>query len=244
MESGYYAAFTALASRMQALDLVANNLANVSTTGFRGQHEFYRAVTANLGDRVLSPLNTAINNFGVMGGANIDLRQGNLQSTGNSLDLAVSGPGFFAVQTVGGIRYTRNGSFHVNKKGQIVTQQDDPVLGPNGPIQVPDGEISVSQDGTVSVNSAVAGQVRLAEFAPGTDLVAEGESNFIAPAGAEKPAVSSSINDGMLESSNLNPVQESVALMILQRHSEMLSRTLSIFLNDFDRTAVQDLSRV
>jgi flagellar basal-body rod protein FlgF/flagellar basal-body rod protein FlgG len=242
MDSGYYAAFTGLIARMDALDVVANNLANVSTTGFRGQHEFYEAVTANAGI-ALSPLNAAINNYGVLGGANLDLQQGSLQSTGNKLDLGIRGGAYFAVQTPRGTRYTRNGSFHVSAVGQLVNEDGDPVLGPAGPIQVPQGSIDIATDGTVSVANSVTGQIRLASFAPGTDLAAEGSTNFIAPAGSEKPATDSTMASGMLEASNLSPVKETVTLMVLQRHTELLERTLSIFLDDFNRTAVQDLAR-
>ena len=94
MNSGYYAAFTGLVARLDALDVIANNLANVGTTGFRGQREFYSAVTANLTGQALTPLNRAINDFGVLGGSNLDLRQGSLQSTGNKLDLAIDGSAF------------------------------------------------------------------------------------------------------------------------------------------------------
>jgi flagellar basal-body rod protein FlgF len=243
MDSGYYAAFTGLIARMDALDVVANNLANVSTTGFRGQHEFYEAVTANAGATVLSPLNIAINNYGVLGGANLDMQQGSLQSTGNTLDLGIRGGAFFAVQTSRGTRYTRNGSFHVSAAGQIVTQDGDPVLGTAGPIQVPEGALGVASDGTVTVNNSVTGQIRLASFAPGTDLTSEGNTNFVAPVGSEKPATDSTMASGMLEASNLSAVKETVTLMVLQRHTEMLERTLSIFLDDFNRTAVQDLAR-
>src|SRR5271156_749018 len=156
MNSGYYAAFTGLVARIQALDVLANNLANVNTTGFRAQHEFYRAVTAGLGQQPLTALNQAINNFGVAGGSTVDERQGSLASTGNNLDLAMSGPGYFSVQTPAGIRYTRNGSFHVTASGEIVNDSEDPVLGPGGPIQLPPGEIAISEDGTVSVAGAVA----------------------------------------------------------------------------------------
>jgi flagellar basal-body rod protein FlgF/flagellar basal-body rod protein FlgG len=243
MDSGYYAAFTGLIARMDALDVVANNLANVSTTGFRGQHEFYEAVTANAGAAVLSPLNIAINNYGVLGGVNLDIQQGSLQSTGNTLDLGIRGAAFFAVQTSRGTRYTRNGSFHVSAAGQIVTQDGDPVLGNSGPIQVPEGALGVASDGTVTVNNSVTGQIRLASFAPGTDLTPEGNTNFVAPVGSEKPATDSTMASGMLEGSNLSAVKETVTLMVLQRHTEMLERTLSIFLDDFNRTAVQDLAR-
>jgi flagellar basal-body rod protein FlgF len=242
MNSGYYAAFTGLVARMQALDLLANNLANVNTTGFRSQHEFYQAVTASLANQPLTPLNRAINDFGVLGGSIVDVRQGNLTSTGNNLDLGVSGPAFFAVQTGNGVRFTRNGSFHVNTQGQVVTEDESPVLGAQGPLQLPPGKVTIAPDGTISVADAVAGQVRLVEFVPGTNLVPEGNSNFIAPDGADKPATSSSVEQGMLESSNLNPVQATVQLIALQRHAELLERTLSIFQNDFNRTAVQQLA--
>jgi len=244
MDSGYYAAFTGLAARMQALDVVANNLANVNTTGFRGQFEFYESVSAGLGNQLLSPVNAAANDYGVLGGADVDLDQGNFVPTGNPLDLAVKGSAFFAIRTPRGIRYTRNGSFHVNAAGQIVNQDGDLVLGPKDvAIQVPQGEIKIADDGAVSVAGALAGNIRLIDFAPGTDLLPEGDTNFIAPAGAAKDAADSTVAEGMLESSNVSPVKETVELIMLQRHSEMLERTLSIFLDDFNRTAATDLAR-
>jgi len=243
MGSGYYAAYTGLAARMDALDVVANNLANVSTVGYRGQNEFYEAVTASSEPQALSPLNAAINDYGVLGGSSINLAEGNLQETGNNLDLAIKGTGFFVVQTPRGIRYTRDGAFHVSAKGQIVDEQGDPVLNPrNLPVQVPLGSVAIASDGTVSVDSAVAGRLQVAEFAPGTPLTPEGDTNFIAPAGAAKPAKDSTVAAGMLESSNLNAIQETVTLMVLQRHAEMLEKALSIFLDDFNRTAVQQLA--
>jgi flagellar basal-body rod protein FlgF len=243
MNSGYYAAFTGLVARLDALDVIANNLANLNTTGFRGEREFYSAVTANLTGVALSPLNRAINDFGVLGGARLDLTQGSLQSTGNNFDLAISGSAFFAVQTAHGVRYTRNGSFRVNPAGQVVTQDGDPVLGPAGPIVLPPGEATIAEDGTIAVGGAVAGQIRMVDFAPGTDLQSEGNSNFIAPLGSEQAATNSKIQQGMLESANLNPVQQTVTMMALQRHAELLERTLSVFQNDLDKTAIEDMAR-
>lgn len=242
MNSGYYAAYAGLLARMQALDVLANNLANANTTGFRSQHEFYQSVTANLANQPLTPLNRAINDFGVLGGSLIDLSQGNLQTTGNNTDLGIDGPGFFAVQTPGGVRFTRNGSFHVNAQGQVVTQDESPVLGAQGPIQLPPGKVTVALDGTISVADAVAGQVRLVEFDSGTSLIPEGNSNFIAPAGADHSATKTEVEQGMLEASNLNPVQATVQLIALQRHAELLERTLSIFQNDFNKAAIQQLA--
>jgi len=244
MDSGYYAAFTGLAARLQALDLVANNLANVGTTGFRGQFEYYQSVSAGIGNHLFSPINAAANDYGVLGGADVDLAQGSFQTTGNPLDVAITGTSFFAIQTPHGIRYTRNGSFHLNAVGQIVNQDENLVLGPNGPIQLPQGEVAIGHDGSISVAGAVAGNLRLIDFAPGTSLLPEGATNFIAPAGAPLDATNSTVSSGMLEAANVSPVKETVALIALQRHSEMLERTLSVFLDDFNRTAATDLARV
>ena len=243
MDSGYYAAFTGLAARLQALDVVANNLANVGTTGFRGQFEYYASVSAGIGNQLLSPINIAANDYGVLGGADIDLGQGSFQSTGNPLDVAITGNAFFAIQTARGVRYTRNGSFHLNAAGQIANQDEDLVLGPSGPLQLSQGDVAVGRDGAISVAGAVAGNLRLVEFAPGTSLLPEGATNFIAPTGAAQDATNSSVSSGMLEAANVSPVKETVELIALQRHSEMLERTLSIFLDDFNRTAVTDLAR-
>jgi len=244
MDSGYYAAFTGLVSRLQALDVIANNLANINTTGFRGQREFYRSVTANLAGYPLSPINQVINDYGVLGGSLVDLHQGNLQKTGNTTDLAISGPAFFVVQSPGGIRYTRNGTFRLSPAGQLVTEDGEPVMGPrNLPIQVPQGKIEIASDGTVSVAGATVGQIQLVEFTSGTQLTPEGNSNFIAPEGSNAPATKSTVAQSMLESSNLNPIEQTVTMMALQRHSELLERTLSIFQNDFDKTAEEDLAR-
>lgn len=244
MNSGFYAAFAGLLARTQAFELAANNLANVNTTGYKAQHEFYRSLVTNQSGRPLSPLNRAINDFGVLGGGVVDLRPGNLERTGSELDLAVEGSGFFAVQTPGGVRYTRNGDFRLDASGQLVTPAGNPVLGEQGPIAVPGGLVSISADGTLSVSGAVAARLRLVEFAPGTLLTPEGNSYYSAPAGAAQEAVDSRIRQGVLEASNINPVASAVSLMALQRHTEMLQRALSIFHTEFNRIAAEELPRV
>jgi flagellar basal-body rod protein FlgF/flagellar basal-body rod protein FlgG len=117
------------------------------------------------------------------------------------------------------------------------------VLGPNGPIDLPPGEITIAQDGTIMVAGAIAGQVRMAGFPAGTQLTPEGNSNFAAPAGSETVSTDSIVRQGMLESANLNPIQATVTMMALQRHAELLERTLSVFQNDLDKTAIEEMAR-
>ena len=129
MNSGYYAACAGLKTQTQALEFIANNLANINTTGYRGQQPTFHSFLAGAKNVAANPLNQAINDFNILGGARLDLSAGNMQSTGNSFDLALEGDGFFSVQTSAGTMYTRNGNFQVSAKGQLITAQGDAVLG-------------------------------------------------------------------------------------------------------------------
>jgi flagellar basal-body rod protein FlgF len=244
MDSGFYSAFTGLAARMQSLDLLANNLANVNTAGYKAQKEFYRAFAASLSNRSLTPVNQAINDYGLMGGARVDLSSGALQTTGNDTDAALDGTGFFVVNTKGGMRYTRNGNFSLNTSRQLVDSQGNLVQGQGGPIQVPSGKLTISTDGSVSVDGALVAQLKVVDFAPGTQLSPEGNTNFVAPADANPIPTTAQVRQGMLEASNSDPVTSAVSLIDLQRNAEMMQRALTIFNTDFNQTAVQELPRV
>jgi flagellar basal-body rod protein FlgF/flagellar basal-body rod protein FlgG len=246
MDSGYYAAFTALLAGTQALEVAANNLANISTTGYKAQREFYKSLTASLDNspRQLSSLNQAINNYSVLGGATVDVQAGMLERTGNDLDVAMEGSGFFVVQTKAGSRYTRNGNFQVDGDGQLVTAWGDPVMGDQGPIQIPSGAVSISPDGTISSMGAVVDRLQTVDFAPGTVLVPEGNSTYKAETGSPTPAVDPRVRQGMLEASNMNSITGTIGLIMIQRQTQLFEQALSIFHNDFDKSAAEDLPRV
>lgn len=244
MDSGFYAACAGLRAQSQALEVSAHNLANVNTAGFRGQQTTFQSLLATANPTVPTVLNLATNNFGVLEGTHLDLTAGNLQHTGNPLDLGIEGAGFFAIQTAGGTRYTRNGSFRVASSGELQTAAGDPVVGNQGVIRVPAGAVSVSSDGTISVNGAVAGNIRLVEFVPGTRLTSEGGTLVSAPNGSAQPAKHSSVQAGTLESSNVNPITSVMTLIAVQRHAEMLQRALSLFDSEFNRIAATEVPRV
>lgn len=244
MDSGYYAASTALAARTQALDTIANNLANASTPGYRAEHNVFSSVLAASESASGTPLSKAINNFGILSGTTLDLSQGSLQKTGNDLDLAIQGPSFFVVQTASGPMYTRNGSFQVSVKGQLVTAAGDAVMGDNGVIPMLPGPVSIGPDGTISSDGAVAGKVRLVDFPAGTQLQSEGGTYYSAPANTAKPAADSTVQQGSLENSNVNPIFSMVELITAQRAAETMQRALMMFNTDMDKTATQDLPKV
>jgi flagellar basal-body rod protein FlgF/flagellar basal-body rod protein FlgG len=229
---------------MQELDTIANNLANVNTVGYRGEKNVFKSVLAGAGAADDSALDRAINDYGVMGGTELDLSQGALQKTGNNLDLAIQGPGYFEVQTANGTVYTRNGSFEVSGQGQLVTATGDAVMGERGAITMLPGSVSISADGTISSNGAVTGKIRVVEFPAGTKLTSMGNSFYSAPADTAETSTKSDVRQGMLESSNVNPIFGMVELVTAQRSAEMMQRALSMFNSEIDKTATQELPKV
>lgn len=170
MDSGFYAACAGLRAKSQALEIVANNVANLSSTGHRAHQATFRSLIAMSSHADGNAMNRAVNDFGVLGGSRLDLSAGSMEQTGHPLDLAIEGDGYFAVQSGKQTLYTRNGNFHVSTAGQLLSAQGDPILGEQGPILVPSGPVAVGPDGTLSVDGAIAGKLRLVKFGRGASL--------------------------------------------------------------------------
>jgi flagellar basal-body rod protein FlgF len=117
-------------------------------------------------------------------------------------------------------------------------------MGDNGVIRIVGGPVTVSADGTISVQGAVAGKMKLVEFLPGTALESLGKTYYGAPKNTGTPTRQSTIAQGSLESSNVNPVASAVALVAVQRYAEMMQRALSMFHTEFNRIATEDIPRV
>ncbi|ADV82637.1 flagellar hook-basal body protein [Terriglobus saanensis] len=249
MDSGLYAAYNGLLARTQALDTAANNLSNTNTVGFRAQRDYFRGVLAGMppGD-LESQVGDAVNSFGILGGNTLDLSQGEITATGNPLDLALDGSGFFAVQTTHGTRYTRDGGFLRAADGTLETRRGDGVLDATGKkIIVPSGEVQVGGDGTISVltaeGSAIAGKLGILNF-KGSDLSAEGANLFVAREGATPIASEARVQEGSLEGANQDAVHGTMQLLLMQRQAEMMQRAVNLFSNTLDKTAAEDLGKV
>jgi flagellar basal-body rod protein FlgF len=251
MDSGLYAAYTGLMARTQALDTAANNLSNAGTNGFRAQRDYFRGVLVDSlqpnspGD---SQVGRTVNDFGILGGNALDLSQGQIAATGNPLDLAIQGAGFFAIKRANGIRYTRDGAFQRSPAGVLQTSLGEPVLdAKQKPITIPTGDIHISPDGSVSVSSAqgsaIVGRVAVFDFANRYALTAEGTNRFTA--NAEKPITGTgAIEQGAVEGANEDAVHGSMQLVLVQRQAEMMQKALGVFNNEFDKTATEELPRV
>ena len=244
MDSGYYAAYSGLLARTEALDSAASNLSNSGTKGFRAEREYFRSAIMGP-DALNSQLNRTVNDFGVLGGNKLDLGQGSLIPTGNPLDLAIQGQGFFAVQTKSGIRYTRDGQFQRSVDGSIVTEQGEPVLNAkNLPIRIPDGEITISSEGVISIGGATVGNLGLFTFPSADSVMPEGTNRYVPVNGATPQPASASVHQGSLEGSNQDVIQGTLQLILVQRQAEMMQKALTVFNNDFDKTASEELPKV
>jgi flagellar basal-body rod protein FlgF len=252
MDSGLYAAYTGLLSRTQALDSAANNLANAGTSGFRAERDYFRGVLAGSVSNsglASSQVGRAVNDYGILGGSGLDMSQGQLNSTGNPLDLAVTGQGFFAVQGAQGVRYTRDGAFTRSPTGVLQTREGESVLDTQGqPITIPTGAVLVSGDGTVSVStdagSTIVGQVGTFTFADPLVMTAEGTNRFTVPAGTVPVAGTGQIQQGSLEGANQDAIHGTMQMVLVQRQAEMMQKAMTVFNTDFDKTATEELGRV
>jgi flagellar basal-body rod protein FlgF len=234
------------------LDVVANNVANVDTTGFKADRSLFEEYLKSGAhednfkgsDRSVSYVQDR--------GTFRDFEQGATQSTSNPLDVAVDGSGFLVVQTAGGERYTRDGGLQLNNQGQIVTANGDPVLGTSGPIvlQPTDHDINVSPDGTISVlegsgrTDSVRGKLRLVSFTDAQKLLKEGSNLYAAGEGnTAQPDTKSVVKQGFLEKSNVNAVAEMSTMMEVTRAYTQIA-TLLQQQSDLHKTAIQQLADV
>lgn len=160
MASGIYTAMTGAVAQSQALDVTANNIANGDTTGFRAQRVSFAEALAQKPSMI---------HTGIAGGAP-DSTRGTFRDTGNPLDCAIEGEGWFGVQTPQGVKYTRAGDFKLDDEGRLVTSQGDRVRAQGGgELSVPPGaaEIHIEGDGSLVADGASVGQIEIARFAPG-----------------------------------------------------------------------------
>jgi flagellar basal-body rod protein FlgF len=204
---------------MREYEIITNNLANVSTTGFkRITNAFSKSLEENITKpEQFSPGNLELN-------SSIDFSQGNISHTGRSLDFAISGKGFFVIETPTGPLYTRNGEFHTDQNNQIVDASGRIVAGDAGPITIPPDipitQINVSKDGNISAAGVPIGKFRLVEFPNNEDkLVPTGDSCYqmsdknIQPVDAEN----SIIKQGSQETSNVKMIDELVDMLMVTR---------------------------
>ncbi len=216
MDRMLYVAMSGAAETMNAMAAVTNNLANASTPGFRADLSAARSMPVFNGE-LPSRVYAATERPG------FDNRPGQMITTGRDLDVAVSGPGWIAVQAADGAEaYTRAGSFRVNDSGLLVTASGDPVLGAGGPISVPDGAVTFAPDGTLSLQSGeqivVLDRVRLVN--PDPVAMTKGADGLLRTTGPVEADAAVRLVPGAVEASNVNAAEALVTMIDLARRYE------------------------
>ncbi len=235
-------AASGLQSRMEALDMVANNLANTTTGGFKLDREFYSLFTAaeSEGHEASTKLQLIHKQW-------TDFTHGVLPPTGNPLDVALSGKGFFVVTGPAGPLYTRNGSFQLSPNGQLTTSEGYAVRDIKGqPIQTRSQDpLEITPDGSITQDGQAIAQLQVVDFKDPSTLQKMGNSYFLPsdPKNVPTAATDTTVQQGKTENSNVAPAESAVRLVGLMRQFEMLQKAITIT-TDMNKQALTEVARV
>lgn len=207
------------------LDIISNNIANSNSPGFKKDSIHFSDVMGEV--------------------SYTNLAQGQIRDTGDKFDIALSGNGFLSIQTNQGVLYTRAGNLTVNSSKQLVTQDGWPVLGKNGPIQVPEtGKFRINEDGQIFDGDDQVGQLAVVEFSPDVSFK-KARNGYLEPqVSGTKPLQTQSckVRQGALEGANFNPVEEMVKMVETMRNFETYQKTMQVCDNALDSQVISKLS--
>lgn len=232
--SMYLAASGAILQQLR-LEILANNVANINTPGYKEDIPIFR-LQDNLEESNFDK-NIQVNNrrqkiipYAPPFGSRTDFSSGPVQSTGNPLDFSLNGDGFFTIQSENGIFYTRQGHFKINEEGILVTQNGDPVLGQGGEISIEGSVVTVGTDGSIEVDGEVVDQFKIVRFEDLQNLQKIGNTLF-APAKKSGPEIeldaeNTTISQGFVELSNVNPIRSMTDMIEAMRASEAYQKVI------------------
>lgn len=229
-------AASGMRARMEALDMLANNLANAATSGYKADREFYNLYAAEDAQATM-PLTEQ---------PWTDHSQGTLTPTGNLLDLAISGKGFFVVEGRNGPLYTRNGNFRIARNGEVQTQEGFPVRVQGGAKLTldPASSFEISSDGSVHQNGQEIARMELADFEKQSALQKR-EGNYFQLIDPRTPSrnATAEVLQGRLEAANVGTAETAVRLVGVMRQFEMLQRAITIG-GEMNRRSIEEVAKV
>jgi flagellar basal-body rod protein FlgF len=237
MDQGIYTAAAGAMAMEERLSIIANNLANVNTAGFKkdaiSYQDFQKVLDTSMlysGQFKEKPVDV------VLGKQYVDGTQGGFQETGNPLDVAIVGEGFFAVSTPSGIRYTRAGNFTISDDGTLVTQQGYQVQGQGGEIAVGNGRVTIDEGGAIMVNGVQADKLQVVSI-KNEGLQRQGNSLYTTKAGFSPEDVTSpEVRQGVIEMSNVEAVTEMVGLITTQRAYEAFQKVMKTVTDTYSQS--------
>ncbi len=245
MNNGIYTAYSGLRAQMDALDVLANNLANLNTAGFKEEMIYFSlqnpaAESATNSSDLGSTINRSIKTQGALSALD-----GSINQTNRDLDVAIEGNGFLTLQTPRGIRYTRNGNLQLNSKGLLVASDGSPLLGTSGrPIALGPGKIAISEQGAVSLDGSEVDRLKIVAFDDLSNLAREGNSLLMLQNGKGEEKISNArIKSGYLEQSNINAINSIVRMVDIMRQFEAIKKTIDLVMNDINTKSIDKLGK-
>lgn len=254
MVRGLYTAYTGMKTQAEKMDTIANNMANVNTTGFKRDDVIIQSFKDIYMVKINDPEKPFTENIGKMNsgvrlqGSYTVFNQGAVNQTNDSLNIALEGDGFLTVGVLDSQgntveRYTRNGVLSINNNRELVTVSGQPILGENGKIVVPIGDLIINDQGQVSVDEVVIDKLKLANFEDLQTLKKIGNDMFEATESAVLKPFEGNINQGFLEASNVNTVKEMIDMINVNRNYEANQKVITAYDATLDK-AVNEIGRV
>lgn len=230
------------------LEVAANNMANMTTAGFKAEQPVFHEYVAQAGDTGSSGTTLSHpTSFVLDYGAIHDLRSGAFEPTGNPLDVMIDGPGYLAVTLPGGgTAYTRAGNLKLSSTGELTAPNGAPLQGEGGsPITIPPdqlGQVSIASDGTVSTPAGPLGRIAVTTFGSESSVTPRGDGLFDGKNGTELPAAETRLTPGGIEGSNVQPIAETTKMVEILRAYQS-SVAMSSSLNDLRQHAIDQLGK-
>jgi flagellar basal-body rod protein FlgF len=218
------------------MDIISSNLANINVIGFKKDRISFQSVLDKTSMSANAPANVTIRP---------DMEQGDLNTTGNELDLAITGKGFFKVNTENGIRYTRKGNFTLDPDGMLITQSGDKVMGKSGPIKITGHNIVIDSKGSIQTDAGIIGQLAVVDFEKYKDISKEGKNLFVIQAGEPEMAIpaETTISQGYTELSNVNAAEEMVNMIHATRAFESYQKSMRV-IDDLNNQAINQVGKL
>ena len=221
MNRGIYPVVAGAITQERNLELLAHNLGNINTTGFKKDQPVFGTILAR---SVGQPV-AGFDLFPQVATVLPDVSQGTLRFTGNDMDVALQGEGFLVVSTPDGPRHFRGGPLKINSDGELATQLNDPVLGVNGPIKVPPGTMTIDRQGGVWVGKGQVGKLRIEGLPPSTVPVKVGDLYWQIPKQVGN-ALNTVVFQGSVEQANINPSLELINMIKVTRGYQQMQKAL------------------
>ncbi len=257
MISGLYSAISGSIAQERRLEIISNNLANMSTAGYKRDIPLFKAVLSNTQNQIQeapgiafisleekSPLFKNASSFVVLDKIATDFSQGLFKETGNKLNVAINGDGFFVIETPQGTRYTRQGNFSIDNSNRLVTQEGHPVMSSaNNEIIIDGKSIEIGDTGEISVDGKIVGSLNVVNFPKPYSLKKIGNSLFTSTEGSSQ-AKEYGVKQGFLELSNINVIKEMVQMIDTLRSFQSYQKVIQMSMEAVTSRAVNEIGKL